>query len=214
MEGPKPAWADWDIDREVRGTFVFDRTFKGAGIARTPDSRNEARYETWLADKRNPLKMRVNDVVHYYGPLFEARNIRFDTSIFQCPPKSAPTEDGYLDGYIQLPILQLDYQTGEFLWEMPTYIAKGYDYFIRKFVKGDKKWVATKPLEVIGRPVDFTLTSGLNFGNDWAHVRGKFTKGQETIDLSRKFVVRAVTASLIPKPLNAEMKCVLNRVRK
>lgn len=85
-QGIKPAWAEWSMDREARGTIAFDRRFKGGGIARTPDSSNLDRYETWVGDAGGPVEMRVNDKVVYYGPLFEPRNIRLDTTIVQCPP--------------------------------------------------------------------------------------------------------------------------------
>lgn len=214
VDKPKPSWADWDINRESRGTIIFDRTFKGAAIARTEDSKNLERYETWLADKHYAAQIKAHDAVHLYGPLFEAHNHRFDTSIFNCPPKSAPTPDGWQKAEIMLPILQLDYGKNEFLFEMPTIYGKGHVSEVRKFVKGDKKWTSTKPHEQIRDVLDFSMITGLNAGDDWAYIRGSFKKGQDTIDLSRKFTIKAKVGMLEPNPLQAEIKLVLKRIRK
>jgi len=211
-EGVKPNWGEWDINREVRGTITFDRKFKGAGISGTPDSRNESRYETWVADSRGPVQMKINDSTIVYGPLFEPKNIRHDTTLVQVPPKGTTTLDGWMIGKYELPILQIDSKTGTYTYESPRIYAKGYTLFTRKFVKGPKDWTSKKPLVKEDFPIEYEVRFDLAQPDGWFKITGKFAPGQNEINLSRKFeFAPKLGASVTAPKLNAEMKLILKR---
>jgi hypothetical protein len=36
----KKWWVTWDVDREMKGTFTLERTFRGAGLARSLENNN------------------------------------------------------------------------------------------------------------------------------------------------------------------------------
>lgn len=211
-EGAKPSWGEWDINREVRGTITFDRTFRGAGIAGTPDSRNEKRYETWVSDARLAIKMKVNDRTVIYAPLHSPTNIRHDTTLVNVPPKGTTTEDGWMTGKAELPILQIDHQTGTFIYESPRFYTKGFRHFTRKFVKGSPDWVKNKPLVQEEFPIEYEVRFDLMQPTEWFKISGKFAPGQKEVVLSRKFKFSPVLgASIKDQPLNAEMTLVLRR---
>lgn len=210
--GAKPSWGEWDIDREVRGTITFDRKFKGAGIARTPDSRNETRYETWVSDARLPIRMKANDTTIIYAPLHSPTNIRHDITLVQVPPKGTATPDGWMVGKAELPILQIDYQSGTYTYESPRIYTNGYKQFTRKFVKGSKDWLAHAPLLQEEFPIEYEARFDLMQPTEWFKLTGKFSPGQKEISLSRSFNFSPVLgASFPPQKLKAELTLVLRR---
>lgn len=212
VEGTKPSWGEWNIDREVRGTITFDRKFKGAGIARTPDSRNETRYETWVSDARLPIRMKANDTTIIYAPLHSPTNIRHDITVVQVPPKGTTTEDRWMIGKAELPILQIDHQSGTYIYESPRIYTKGYKQFTRKFVKGSKDWVSHAPLLQEEFPIEYEVRFDLAQPTEWFRLSGKFAPGQKEISLSRSFSFSPVLGASFPdQKLKAELKLVLRR---
>lgn len=207
--GASPNFGTWKIDREARGSIALTKNRKGAGIARTPDSYNEERYEFWIAESRTPVKMRINDKVTIYGPLFSPKEIRDDLYLFQCPMQDSHGE--WAEGKVGSPILQFDYQEGKFLFEAPRIYAKARNYFQRKFVKGPKKWTDTKPIVRDETELEFEITGALNH-SDWYHQSGKFQKDQTEIVLTRKFDIRVNLGASVKAPkVEAEWTLVLRK---
>ena len=103
----------WKVDRVARGTVVLDRMFKGGGIAGTPNTRDTVRYETWIANSRQPLVMEVNDTATYFGPVGTPKQIALDVARYRCPAADARDPAGQL----RSSILQFDYEKGTYSFE-------------------------------------------------------------------------------------------------
>jgi hypothetical protein len=202
--------ATWKVDRVARGTLVLDRSFRGAGIAGTPNARDTSRYETWVTDRRRPIIMQVNDSGTFYGPLFGRDNIRQDTQRWQCPA----TGSSSATGQVASAILQLDFQNGTFSFESPRIFARCDLYFRRDFVKGPKE-SAAKPSLMLENGVDpaFEIIHRLNQPGEWRVITGAFRAGQGEIVLSRTFAFTwPLQTEMFPGgKLEAELVLVLRR---
>lgn len=188
---------------------MLDHSFAGAGIARTTDPKNEARYSAWIADSKQPAELKVHDKVWVYGPLFSPQEIRDDVTTYDCPIEG----EGFAAGKVASAILQIDHQAGTFTLEAPRIYAKGNTRFIRKFVKGPPKWVATKPLDRTDTNIEFEIVTGLSH-ETWYHMSGPFKEGQTEIDLSRKVDFKVNLGASIKSPsVTGELKLVLKLKR-
>lgn len=201
-----PFSGTWKIDREAKGKFVLDRSFKGAGIARTEDPKNEARYTAWIANRRQPATLKFDDHITLRGPLHSAKEIRFDTWQYQFPIPGKSTSDA---GEVASAILQIDSVKGTYTLESPRIYAAARSYFKRVFVEGPPKWVATKPFVQDEVDLQFDIIGGLNSPTEWTKMSGPFKPGQREIVLTRKLPFTAPLATMPAAKLNAEIVCVL-----
>ncbi len=208
--GPGPSNGKWDISRECRGKIVFDRTFAGAGIAGTTDSRNTSRYEAWISDIKQPIEMRMHDTITVRGPLFAVNQIRFDTFRYNCPED--PKSEAWQSGKVGSPILQFDYVKGTFEFETPRFFATTKAFFQREFVAGPKSWTSKKPIVEDKSELEFEIIHGLSQPRDWFKISGPFNRDQKEIVINRKFAFGPVLgASILNQKVYAEFKLTLKR---
>lgn len=208
--GRAPNQGSWSVNRTARGTIVLDNSFAGAGIARTTDPKNETRYSSWIANSKQVAELKVHDRVWVYGPLFSPQEIRDDVTTYDCPIEG----EGYAPGKVASAILQIDHQAGTFTLEAPRIYAKGNNRFVRKFVKGPPKWVATKPIDKTDTDVEFEIVSGLNQPETWYRMSGPYKEGQTEIDLSRKIDFHVNLGASIKAPsVSADLKLILKLKR-
>lgn len=208
--GPGPSTGKWNILREAKGTIILDRTFQGAGIARTPDSKNTTRYETWISDSKRPIEMRMHDTVIVRGPMFAVNQIRRDTFHFDCPkdPKSSEWQAGKVGS----PILQFDYQKGIFEIEAPRIYATTQTYFRRDFVAGPKKWTDHKPIIEDKEELEFEVIHGLSQPKEWFRWTGPFKKDQREILFNGRFAFGPVLgASILNQKVYGELTLKLQK---
>lgn len=208
--GPGPSTGKWNIAREAKGTIVLDRTFRGAGIARTPDSKNLDRYETWIADTKQPIEMRIHDLVTVRGPLFAKNEIRFDTIRYHCPQDPSSTE--WQPGKVGSAILQVDHKTGKFEFDMPRFYARAQTYFKRDFVEGPKSWTSQKPIVKDEEEYEFEIIHGLVQPKEWFKLTGPFRPDQKEIVIERKFTFGPpLGSSILNQKVPAAFKLVLRK---
>lgn len=211
VDKPVPCWGKWKIDREATGTIILDRTFAGGGLARTPDYNNKERYETWVANSKQPIKMRIKDEIELYGPLTAINEIRLDNWKYSCPVP-ASTETWQL-GKVAASILQFDKKEGRFEFESPRYYAKGNTNFLRKFVKGPPKWIATKPWHEDKDDTEMQIITGLNEPSEWFRIKGEYKPGQTEVKLSGKYGFTVpLGAAIKPPKVEATLELVLRKM--
>ena len=202
----------WKVDRQARGTIVLDRSFRGGGIAGTESTRDTVRYQTWIANARQPIEMQVHDTGSFYGPLFSPKNIRLDTQRYTCPaPGRADARGEVASG-----ILQFDYQKGTVTFETPRIYSACEQYMQRAFVKGPPEWTAKAPI-MLQQGVDgaFEMVHGLVTPAEWVRITAPYTAGQTEVVLSRSFPFAwpLQTEMFPPGRLEAELVLVLRKTR-
>jgi len=208
--GPGPSNGSWKIDREAKGTIIVDRMFRGGGIAGTPDTRNTARYETWISDSKRPIQVRIHDLVNVRGPLFAANQIRYDTFKYNCPTEGA--DDSWQPGKVASPILQFDYKEGKVTWESPRFYANAQTYFKREFVAGPASWTSHKPLLEDKVELEFEMIHALVQPSEWFRITLPFKEGQSQIVITKKFPFKVNLGASIPgQLLQAELSLVLRK---
>lgn len=208
--GPGPSTGKWSIAREAKGTVVLDRTFRGAGIARTPDSKNLERYETWISDTKRPIEMKVHDLVNVRGPLFDPKQIRYDTFRYHCPKDPNSTE--WQAAKVGSSILQFDHKNGVFEFEMPRFYARAQTHFKREFVQGPKSWTSKSPIVEDREELEFEIIHGLTQPKEWFKLSGPFKAGQREIVIERKFNFGPpLGASIQNQKVPATFKLVLRK---
>ncbi len=175
----------WNVARIATGRVVLDRSFKGGGIAGTPNTRDTLRYETWIADSRQPLTMQVRDTGTYFGPVGGGRNIALDDVRYTCPAKDTPGAVGQ----IRSSILQLDFEKGTYAFESPRLFMRCETSYLRMPKQGPPAWLARTPFELVPGPIDveFEMIAKLNPLQEWRTMTGSFVKGATEIVLSRTF---------------------------
>ena len=200
----------WKVDRVAKGTVVLDRMFKGGGIAGTPNTRDTARYETWIANSRQPLTMVVDDTTTYDGPIPVASRIALDVGRYRCPAKDAPTPVGQL----RSSILQFDYEKGTYQFESPRLFNRCEVSYIRTPKRGPPEWMEKAPFELESRPIEleFEMVHKMTPLEEWRIMSGAFTKGATEVVLSRSFVFQWMhPIAGKPAPVNAELQLVLRK---
>lgn len=204
-----PIRASWKVDRVARGRIVLDRMFKGAGLARTENSRDTSRYETWVADSSQPAEIRVNDSGTFYGPFFNPKKIRLDTIEWTCPARSAPGAKGQ----VRSSILQFDYVKGTYTLEAPRIYTNCDTFTRREFVQGPPEWTGQPPLMLEkGMDPAFEVIHRLVAPAEWTRITGPFRAGQTEIVLSRKFPFEwPLQTESYRAPLDAELTLVLRK---
>lgn len=208
--GPKPNWGEWDINREAKGKIILSRTFRGAGLARSEDSRNEQRYETWVGETKEEIDIHMNDRIYVYGPLFAENQIRGDTYLYQVPKKGS--ESRFAKGKVAAAILQIDFKTNTFTFESPRYYGTVFTSFKREFLKGPKSWTDKKPILKEEDALEFEMIHGLNQPDQFFRITGSFKEGQVQIDMTKNhpFTV-PLGASVKAQNLKAKFSLILKR---
>jgi hypothetical protein len=200
----------WKIDRVARGRIVLDRSFKGGGIAGTPNTRDTLRYETWVADSRQPIEMQVSDSATYFGPVAVPGNITLDVARYSCPAKDAQDPMGQ----VRSSILQFDFEQGTYDFEAPRFFNRCDVSYLRTPKRGAADWMARAPFDLESRPVElqFEMVYRMNPLEEWRVMKGPFIKGSTEVVLSRTFVFEWMHPIAGRKaPVNAELQLVLRR---
>lgn len=200
----------WKVDRVAKGRIVLDRSFKGGGIAGTANTRDTLRYETWIADSRQPIEMIVNDSATYFGPTATPRNITLDVARYRCPAKGEPDPKAQ----VRSSILQFDFDQGTFAFESPRFFSRCDVSYLRTPTQGPPEWMAKPPFDLESRPVEieFEMIHKMNPLDEWRVMRGSFTKGATEVVLSRTFTFEWMHPIAGRKaPVTAELQLVLRR---
>ncbi|MDK3162445.1 hypothetical protein QPK87_38755 [Kamptonema cortianum] len=198
----------WKVSREARGKISLEHIFKGAGIAGTPDSKNEKRYETWISYIKHPVQMKINDEITLRGPLFAPNQIRFDTNRYRTPGKESTGE--WQTGKVGSPILQFDHTQGTFTFESPRIFARTDTYFKREFVAGPKAWTSQKPILNDTYEIEFEMIHGLTQPKEWFKLTGKYVPGQKEVVLTRSFPFTVpLGVDIVGQKLDAKLTLIL-----
>ena len=200
----------WKVDRVARGRIVLDRMFKGGGIAGTPNTRDTLRYETWIADSRQPIEMLVNDSATYFGPIASPRNITLDVARYRCPAQGESDPKAQ----VRSSILQFDVEQGSYAFESPRIFSRCDVSYLRTPKQGPPEWMAKAPFDLESRPVDleFEMIHKMNPLDEWRVMKGTFTKGATEIVLTRSFTFEWMHPIAGRKaPVTAELQLVLRR---
>ncbi|MCC7132394.1 MAG: hypothetical protein IT352_07115 [Gemmatimonadales bacterium] len=200
----------WKVDRVARGTVVLDRMFKGGGIAGTPDTRDTVRYETWIANSRQPLVMQVDDTTTYFGPIGTPKQIGLDVGRYRCPAADAKTPVGQ----IRSSILQFDYQKGTYSFESPRLFNRCETSYLRTPKRGPPEWMAKAPFDLESGPVEleFEMVHKMVPLAAWRVMSGPFSKGATEIVLSRSLVFQWMhPIEGMAAPVNTELQLVLRK---
>ena len=200
----------WKVARTAAGRVVLDHMFKGGGIARTPNTRDTLRYETWIADASQALVMQVSDTGTYYGPIpGSGLSVTLDLTRIACPTRTAKARAGQ----IRSSILQFDYEKGTYTWETPRLFTVCDLTTTRAPKLGPPAWVNKPPFELESDtlPLEYEMVHNLSWPDEWYHVTGSFKKGDTEIVVSRAFEFSWRHPLSKPAPVNAELVLVLRR---
>jgi hypothetical protein len=204
------AQVTWKVDRIARGRIVLDQSFKGGGIAGTPNTRDTLRYETWIANSRQPLMMQVSDTATYHGPIADPKNIVLDVARYTCPARDAKDPMGQ----VRSSILQFDYEKGTFSFEAPRLFNRCDVGYLRTPVRGSAQWMARVPFELESRPIEleFEMVHKMNPLAEWRVMTGPFSRGATEVVLSRTFVFQWMhPLEGVKVPIEADLQLVLRR---
>lgn len=201
----------WNVDRLAQGRIVLDRMFKGGGIAGTPDTRNTDRYETWIADRAQPLELTVRDEGQYYGFIAPQR-VALDEIRFQCPVP----DERHRVGQVRSGILQFDRQAGTYQFETPRLIHRCATSHLRTPKHGPADWMARPPFDIRSNAfeLEFDVWHGLNPSDEWRVLKGSYTEGATELVLSRRIVFQWMNPFLTaerPAPVEAQLQLVLRK---
>lgn len=205
-----PMHSTWMVDRVARGRIVLDRMFKGGGIAGTPETRDTTRYETWIANSRQPLDMVVRDTGTYYGPSGTPTQIGLDVARFTCP--AADARPGA--GQVRSGILQFDRVKGTFALETPRMFTRCETSVVRTPKKGPPDWMAKAPYDILTNKVEieFEVWHRLVPLPAWNVMTGPWTEGQTELVLSRSFTFQWMQPLTgVAAPVQAELQLVLRK---
>ncbi|MBK8057960.1 MAG: hypothetical protein IPK33_08785 [Gemmatimonadetes bacterium] len=200
----------WKVDRVARGRIVLDRSFKGGGIAGTPNTRDTLRYETWIADSKQPIEMQVSDSGTYFGPIVTPKNITLDVARYSCPAKDAKDSKGQ----VRSSILQFDFEQGTYAWEAPRFFSRCDVSYLRTPKRGPAEWMAKAPFDLESGPVEleFEMVHKMNPLDEWRVMKGTFAKGGTEVVLSRSFVFEWMhPIAGRQAPVNVDLQLVLRR---
>lgn len=200
----------WKVDRVARGRIVLDRSFKGGGIAGTPNTRDTLRYETWIADAAQPIEMIVSDTGSYLGPVGTPRQIGLDVARYTCPSKDGADPKAQ----VRSAILQFDYEQETFQFEAPRFYSRCDVSYLRTPKRGPAEWMAKSPFDIESRPVElqFEIVHKLAPLDEWRVMKGRFPKGATEVVLTRTMVFQWMNPIETPKaPVTAELQLVLRR---
>lgn len=205
----KPIAASWSVNRTAKAHVLLQRMFRGAGLTRTENSSDTARYETWVADVAQPATIEVNDQGSFDGPFFDPRNFRLDTIRWTCPAAGAPANAGQ----IRASILQFDYQKGTATWEAPRIFTHCEKFYRLEFHKGTPEWTAKPPvLNEQGVDRGFEVIHRLVVPDVWTRITVPFSAGQTEITLSRKLTFEwPLRTEMHRAPLQGELVLVLRK---
>jgi hypothetical protein len=200
----------WKVDRVARGRIVLDRMFKGGGIAGTPNTRDTLRYETWIADSRQPIEMLVNDSATYFGPIAAPKHIALDVARYRCPAQG----ESDLMAQVRSSILQFDFDQGSYAFESPRFLSRCDVSYLRTPKQGPPEWMAKAPFDLESGPVDFQfeMVHKMNPLDEWRVMTGRFAKGATEVVLSRSFTFEWMhPIAGRPALVTAELQLVLRR---
>lgn len=201
----------WQVDRVARGRIVLDRMFKGGGIAGTPDTRNTDRYETWIADRAQPLELTIDDRGEYFGFIAPQR-VALDQIRFQCPMP----DERHPTGQVRSGILQFDRQAGTFQFETPRLIHRCATSHLRTPKHGPADWMAKPPFDIRSNAFElqFDVWHGLAPNEEWRVIKGRFAEGDTELVLSRRIVFQWMNPFLTadrPAPAEGQLQLVLRK---
>lgn len=198
----------WAVERSARGRIVLDRMFKGAGIARTPDSRNTDRYETWVASGAQPLEMVVNDHGTFYG-FIPSGHVALDETNYRCPMPDArhPT------GQVRSGILQFDRLTGTWSFETGRMIHRCATSKLRTPKHGPPDWLAKAPFDLLSNAfeLEFEIWHGLDPLDEFHLMTGKYAEGASELVLSRRFTFNWSSPFTEKAPVHGVLELVLRK---
>ncbi len=200
----------WKVDRVATGRIVLDRSFKGAGIAGASNSRDTLRYESWIANTRQPLTMQVRDSGTYAGPAGSPRNIALDVARYTCPAKDAPERPGQ----VRSAILQFDRELGSYAFEAPRLFSRCETSYLRTPTSGPPEWMARAPFDLAAGPIEleFEMVHKLVPLESWRLMTGPLPPDARELVLSRRFTFQWMhPLSAGTAPVQAELQLVLRR---
>jgi hypothetical protein len=198
----------YQVDRMARGRILLNRTFKGAALAGMPDGRDTTRYESWIGARRQPLDMVVSDSGTYHGPQFGFTGL--DTRRYLCPAPDTPPDRSEVGPSI----LQFDYATSTYIWEVPRIVTRCLIREMRRAVAGPASYMSRPPWPLVtdSLPVAFDIMQLLSRHGEWYRLTGSFTKGATELVLSRSFTAYWPVAWVDKQaPLQVELVLVLKK---
>lgn len=177
---PKPYSYYVKFHRVHTGYVVLERLVKGAIRVNQPDKYNEQRWESWINVGSKKSFNMVNDSLHEVTVITSDPCCRTPHDHYRTMRAGSST--AWQEGFSSSPDLQIDHQTGTFIFSMPTpSIEVEYRdiWRIAKDVKASNNYV--RDVDENGKTEFKTYASF----NDMDTLMGQFSKGQREIQLRR-----------------------------
>ena len=181
---PKPYSYYAKFNRIHTGYVVLDRQVKGAIRVNQPDKNNEQRWESWISNGKKKSWNFVQDSLHEVTVITSDACCRTPHDHYNVTMAGSLKE--WKEGLTHNYDLQIDYQTGTFIFSMPLISVEAEyrdTWRIAKDVKAKNNYIR----DVDEKGAKEYKTSGVI--NEMDTLMGSIARGQKEIHFQRKGVI-------------------------